>query len=172
VVTHSEGGSSVVFKAEWTAYCSHCHLQSLNDFRGPKNGKRSVPDNGMVSAPAIGVTLFGGTPQVQPKREDSQSAVPNFFMILWDPAPYVTWAFKSRQIYLLASCCSSCLPISPNPLGMPESRSAQHTKAHVSFKTCVIPLITEGDASTHVFVLNVSELGRKEPAAVSLHVSQ
>jgi len=36
---------------------------------------------------------------------------------------------------------------------MPESRSAQHTKAHVNSKTCVIPLITEGDASTHVFVL-------------------
>ena len=36
---------------------------------------------------------------------------------------------------------------------MPEARSAQHTKAHVNSKACVIPLITDGYAFTHIFVI-------------------
>ena len=82
MVTHSEGGSlglQVVFKAEWTAYCSHCHLQSLNDFRGPKNGERSVPDNGIVSAPAI--LYLEELPKYNQSGKTHKAQFPIFFMI-------------------------------------------------------------------------------------------
>ena len=167
----------VVFKAEWIAYCSHCHLQSLDDFRGSKNGERPVPDNGMVSAPAIRI-LFGGTPKYNENGKTRNSFVTMgsflffFFMILWDPAPYTIRAFKSRQKCLLASCCRSCLPISPNLLGClkPEVRSIQRptlTPKRVSFRLSRMAM-----HSLTYLLSNASELGRREPAAVSLHVSQ
>jgi hypothetical protein len=76
-------------------YRIDCILLTLPSgvFRGSKNGQKSVPDSGMVSAPAIGAgILFTGTPKYNESGRLSESILqkaqfPIFFMTPLDPVP-------------------------------------------------------------------------------------